>query len=261
MLCNITNSFLIGGVRVLEIAGLPCQRLYQHIERLVKFSNAFVFQLLRDVIEIDPDISQTLQDPGSELDIFLQARLWLTVSAIRCQSFEWNSVDGLRPNQGFDVLQLTVGWVFSAGARPKQSLNSASVLVQCPEPFASEDFLVNLVRSHSACNRNLAMQLSSEFPLRARLAHDCFQQRVNDDIYPAEEKTRDGRNPFQRLSLLRARFQAGEIGFDNLAISGQAEEQSHIDADSFADELSNGGNPLCGGWHLDKDIWPVERSP
>src|ERR1051325_5174508 len=105
------------------------------------------------------------------------------------------------------------------------------------------------------------MQLSSEFCLLARVSYYVLQQRVDGRIDSAEEKARYRHNPFQGLSLVRARFQAREIGFYHLAISRQAEEQGHIDADSFTDELLNCRNTLSGGRHFNQGIWAVQCSP
>ena len=63
------------------------------------------------------------------------------------------------------------------------------------------------------------------------------------------------------LSLGRARFDAGDVSFRHLPITRQPEEQRHVDADSFADELLDGRQPFGRRRDLDEDIRPVQRGP
>ena len=86
-------------------------------------------------------------------------------------------------------------------------------------------------------------------------------KRVDQDIDPADEKTGHRGHAIHRLSLGRARFQSGEVGFRDLPVTGQAEEQGDVYVDSFADEFLDGGKPLGRGGNLDEDVGPVQGAP
>ena len=59
----------------------------------------------------------------------------------------------------------------------------------------------------------------------------------------------------------RARFDAGDVSFRHLPITRQPKEQRHVDADAFADELLDGGQPFGRRRDLDEDVGPVQRGP
>lgn len=63
------------------------------------------------------------------------------------------------------------------------------------------------------------------------------------------------------LSLGRARFAAGDVSFRHWSITRHSNVQRHIDADSFADKLLAGGQPIGRRGDLDKDIGPFQRGP
>ena len=54
------------------------------------------------------------------------------------------------------------------------------------------------------------------------------------------------------------RLQSGHVGLDDLGVTGQAEDESDIDAAALADHLTNGGDALGGGRNLDQGVGPVD---
>ena len=63
------------------------------------------------------------------------------------------------------------------------------------------------------------------------------------------------------LTLGCPRLDAGNVSVRHLSITRQPEEQRHVDADSFADELLYGRQPSGRCRDLDKDVRPVQGAP
>ena len=105
------------------------------------------------------------------------------------------------------------------------------------------------------------MRLSRDVCLLAALRNEFFQQRIHQRINAAHKEAGHRGHMLHRLSLGRARFDAGNVSFRHLPVTRQPEEQRHVDADSFADELLDGRQPIGRRRDLDQDVRPVQRGP
>src|SRR6476646_304157 len=96
--------------------------IHRLVEGMFEFCDSSVLQLLGDFGEVDPEFCKMGEHGFGMSPIVCETLGWLSMVAIGFDRFQRHGIYCFRTNEWFDVFQIRVGWILSAGAGPEQLL-------------------------------------------------------------------------------------------------------------------------------------------
>ena len=165
-----------------------------------------------------------------------------------------DGVDRVAADQGLHVVDVGIGRVLGARARPEQSLRARSRGGESLPTGAREELLVALVRKLGIGDRHLALQLPST-------GTGLFEQPIDGGVDPAhEEACNRGHARYVAASPSKL-LEAGEIGLDHLLVDRVREEKRDVDVHALRCECADGRESGVRRRHFDHHVLAVELAP
>ena len=188
-------------------------------------------------MDIDVKRRKIIKYLRGQIQVLLQPGSGVAVIPVGLNRFLGQGIDGVRSDKRFDVLDIGVIRILGTGAGPQKALGPRPLLVsQFSKTLVSENLFEYLIGLLCAGDGHLAATLFCRTGFFPVFFKDLFQQRIDQDIDPAQEKTGHGSDPVDRFSLCGPVFQPADIGIGHFLISRQAEQKRDIDVDAVADE-------------------------
>ncbi len=233
------------------------------VESLGEKFYSFFGQLVGSRFHRDPGALERIHGLLRRRNIFFEARARLSVVAECVVGGRRNRVHRVRPDQFLDVQNIRELGILRACAGPEYALRLRALGGKgCPSRPA-ENFLVALVGQLRVGDRYFTHQ----FPKRSlfgrvlRFLDSICDLAVDQSIDAADEKARDASDVAHLAACLRERLKPRDICLGHPLVDVLREKQSHVDVDSFADELLNRREAFRSSRNFHHQIFAAHRFP
>ena len=228
----------------------------QGVEGVDEGVDAVGEQLVGDGVHVHAGLGDAVEDLVGVGGVAGEAGLRLALFEEGGDGVRRQRVHGVRPDEGLDVMQLVVGGVLGAGARPEGALDAGLFLLEVDEPLALEDVLEHPVRLLSVGDGGAAEQ---GFQVVCAGVDALLKLGVDGGVDAAEEEGSDGGDAADVAARLGQLLQPGKVRLDDLPVGGKGEDEGDVDVDPLADELPDGGHAGGRRRNLDHGVGAFEH--
>ena len=217
-------------------------------ERCLEGGDALALQGAADVVEVDACSRQRAHVVLGRCDVDVDHAGEGAVVLERLQGALRQGVDGVGPDQVVDVQRVGVVGVLGRRRCPQRPLHPGAAVGQPFPPRSGVGLAEELVGELGLGDRGSTAQ-------RERLVGaDRLQTSVDLGVDPADEERRHAVDGGEIFAAVGEGLQAREVGLEDLAVAGQGEDQSDVDAAALRDHRLDSGHAGGRGRDLDQQV-------
>ena len=170
-------------------------------------------------------------------------------------------VDGVRPDQAFDIQYVAEFRVLGAGRRPQQPLRHRTLGGQGLPARASDHVAIPGIGDFCAGDGDLAGERCRLDRPRIARSVQPGDLEIDLGVDPAEKEACHAGYAVNRLAHRNPRLKPGHIGLGHGDIGGDRKQQRDVDVEALFDQPGDGRYARSGARHLDHYIGPGDAVP